>query len=431
MEQTKKKFIVDEGTKRMLALLVLIVIVMAAFLISVIVIKVKKEKVVESVYLTITDVPGCTFDVVKDDNYGATAVMEVSKNIDFLDYQTYSYRNGEDLYLLFNMRKYIVAVQRGTTFAFGSQELGTALGKNSLNGIWFSPMAEAELTTKKGVHSIDVAAQVSLTNNLYDDFYGKLVTFEKDGEEWALFVGAVTSRDEAMNEMIAYIAESFASVPILEKAEDEFEVSLADGSFVPITKTKEEELLEKIQNSKNGEDAAAPSNVQAYASITEEAAYTSSIYAMLPMDGIGYMEIICDENGQVEPCYVRLREIYDATATQDIVAEYCASGRSYYNNFSAPDGCHLEAVRLDVKYTSDTPSVVDVRLKGADGENLKYRGLEYSQRTYEIEDNASANDGWFVDNIYFFIVPDGCEEYAINIGGYGKELDKSAWYWVE
>ena len=62
---------------------------------------------------------------------------------------------------------------------------------------------------------------------------------------------------------------------------------------------------------------------------------------------------------------------------------------------------------------------------GFDGEKLKYRGVGYSKRTYDIWTNVTeGDDGWEYGYIAFYAVPNGCYDYAIACGdqtenGYG------------
>ena len=69
-------------------------------------------------YITIDSIPGVTFEVSGNLADYATAVTEVSDNVDFIKNATYSFRNGIDTYMLFNMSQYIVVAYKGTTFDF-------------------------------------------------------------------------------------------------------------------------------------------------------------------------------------------------------------------------------------------------------------------------------------------------------------------------
>ena len=67
---------------------------------------------------------------------------------------------------------------------------------------------------------------------------------------------------------------------------------------------------------------------------------------------------------------------------------------------------------------------VNVKLRGMDGENLKFRGIAYSQRTYDI----SVSDTEFYS---FYAVPNGCREYVLEIGeGAGKSEGVVSAYYV-
>ena len=52
---------------------------------------------------------------------------------------------------------------------------------------------------------------------------------------------------------------------------------------------------------------------------------------------------------------------------------------------------------------------INVKLKGLDGENLRFRGIEYSQRCFDIQ--ISQNEFYS-----YYAIPNGCPEYALEIG---------------
>ena len=121
-------------------------------------------------YKVVVDVPGCEFFVNKSISDGATSVSEISKAISFLDYENYTFKNGDDLYILFNMRRYIVVVKKGSHFNLSSKDLEKTLENTSLQGIWFKPIPKEKVVKVGDKYSVNVKAEVAITDELYNDF---------------------------------------------------------------------------------------------------------------------------------------------------------------------------------------------------------------------------------------------------------------------
>ena len=152
-------------------------------------------------FVEVTAVPGISFEVEKAYYDVAQAVIEISENVNFLDYQTYTYKNGTDTYLLFNIMRYIAIAKKGTDYRL-SEGLDN-LKYNSLNGIWFNP--NGKVSSEGNKYSVPVVAEVVITNKVYNDYVGILTTIESNGEEWTLFTGYVEKEDATIN----HTAESF------------------------------------------------------------------------------------------------------------------------------------------------------------------------------------------------------------------------------
>lgn len=118
-------------------------------------------------YKIIYDVPGVSFEVKKELSDYATAVMEISKNADFRDTETYAFKNGKDTYLLFNINEYIVIVAKNTNFHFAETEVEAALSNNSIDGIWFSTYGENPVR-KEGNNQYVIQAQAQVVITIDD-----------------------------------------------------------------------------------------------------------------------------------------------------------------------------------------------------------------------------------------------------------------------
>ena len=196
-------------TKLLAALLGIIALIIIFLLISRLFSHDTKADVREG-YKTILDVPGVQFEIKKDLSDYSTAVMEISKSVNFIDYQTYSYKNGQDTYLLFNIRNFIVIVTKGTDFNFATNGVTESLSKHSINGIWFSESGkDAVKTSSSSRYEVQVDAQVVITNAIYNDFCGTLTTLQKDGEEWTMFAGCVKGTSKEYEDIMSYISETF------------------------------------------------------------------------------------------------------------------------------------------------------------------------------------------------------------------------------
>ena len=411
MNKKQKKTIIIAGA-------VLLAVIMIVTVLG----KIEKEPKVDSnLFKEVTDIPGCEFAVNRNSSDTATTVMEISKTINFLDYETYRFCNGEDLYLLFNMNRYIIAVKKGTSFNLSETEPAVAFQNNSLSGIWFEVAEDAKLKKKGNTSTIEVTAQVVITNTLYNDFTGKLITIEKDGEEWTMFAGFVHAEDEESIAMVEYISSTFQASEVAQVAQADFEVNIEEGIKTEEASAKEdvsEEISEPASEPEDKEEIDAEESETLTASSTQRevednvnTAYSSTVYSMLPVGSIGYMDILNEDIGKTEPAYIKVLEIHDEAETQKLIAEYEAqTGNKIYSTMEIPAGCHIEAVSYDVRYTSENWSYVDIKLCSLSGEELRYRGMPYSSKTYDICKPLKENNDWVQGYTAFYIIPYGCTE---------------------
>ena len=414
-------------------------------------------------YIRVESVPGVAFEVNKNLADYATAVLAVTKDVDFVKNASYTYKNGTDTYMLFNMSQYIVVAKKGTSFNLANNDVKTSLETNSLAGIWFEH--GTNLSKSEGKCSVDVEAQVVITNTIYNDFKGRLVTVTEDGDEWALFVGAVNAADSSMEDMIKYVASSFTiDNEVIGDDENVFEIAVDEKpKLVPVTTVAAEETKtefntveaeeQEVESSANKEPDSAtvqpepeptpePEAVQEetpaevievpeeqivtgeynqkqaeYKEETEETAYTSSVYSMLGRGKIGYMTCTNQMLGSYDEIFVRADSFNDESRTKQLIEEYIKSGDAYYTEMEAPLGTHWESVTYSVKFPDEYDYYVNCSFVGMDGQKLKYRGISYSSKSYDILNKITKNDdGWRVNYTSFFAVPNGCEEYAVAFG---------------
>lgn len=526
--------------KKYIIITISLVLILAMFTSTVIKVRTKTKNAIREGY-RLESVDGAEFAVDTKLSEYATAVSEISKNIEFLDYQTYSYKDGENIYLLFNINSFIVVVKRGTDFNFAENEVDAALKENSLNGIWFSTHGRDPIKVSTAERmEIDVEAQVVITNSVYNDFYGTLTVMRKDNEEWSMFIGTTEVADDKYKESLNYMKTTFAlcetpeidhdsymvdengllakaeeidvpqdtemaknetsaeitpdtpvvnppepeeipeeipvenpvveepseNIPIeTEVVETTPEIPVEEPTEIEITEeppikptvieepqpepepSKEPVPEEPVKNEKekegleiekvNGEiplgSAFTVKSNQKNIDYKKDSIYTSSVYGMLSVGYTGYMSIFNEfGKGGMQNSYIRIDQLYSAEETKELIAEYIASGDSYYTSIEAPQGTHYEAVRYSVNYLNNEESYVNIQLCGLDGENLKHRGVSYTQNTYDIHNKVTIENDWNTGYICFYAVPNGCKEYALKCGdGSSETKTYAAYYKIE
>ncbi len=428
-------------------------------------------------YMEVKVVPGVKFEVSRDLADYATAVMEVSKDIDFVKNASYSYGNGEDTYMLFNMSQYIVIVQKGTNFALDETSVEESLKNNSLNGIWFSK--KGGISSGDGKWVIDVTAQVVITNQIYNDFTGKLAVVKNAGTEWSMFVGAVNANDATLADMARYTAGTFGYYAGTENARQTvyeidteaktegrpelvaMEERTPEPTVEPSARPTEEpdETQDPVQEQKpeqtenpggdepeetvqpteepsaekeaEGQGVLVAKDNQKSYSYADDKAYTSSVYNMLSAGQTGYASAINQDTGEVEDIFVRINSYNDEETTKNLIAAHVNGGNAYYETMDAPLGTHWESVSYDVKHEQGKSYYLNVQMVGLDGEKLKYRGIAYAKRSYDITDNVTAEGDWEKGYVSFFAVPNGCSDYAVACGDAVGAFGFKAYYRIK
>ena len=504
-------------TSRLISLIVIGVIVVGAFLFlskgS------KQTGGTETVagYSTITSVAGCTFMINSAFAEQATAVTQITEGVDFETNEFYSYKNGKDQYMLFNLDNnggLVVAVEKGTHFNLDQVKDEEQAVKNAdVMGIWFDVDKEGLKADKDGSRTeCVVKAQVVITNNLYNDYIGKLITIDEDEEEWAMFVGIpgdryknVSKEAKAGLETIAnsfhrsdntgefeepeyavvidgsdntlastlsennitedtetqVVAETDTDIETVEvtgvketPSDDEIAVAevtetteVIEETEPVVTETPEEEETpqeakepqaftqvpvptpEPVKQEKR-ETVTTQSNVMA-TKWDNSKAYPSSPYSMLNIGQAGIFEATSKVNNGAEEMVVRVDKILGKEEAETTIRNAVRKGQSPLEYMDAPAGCHWEAAVYAVNFQSihDNP-YIDVRIVGADGKNLKYRGIKYPMTGHDLYTGIDKGD-WKENITVYYAVPNGCKEYVLKVGD-GDDINgwKSAYYYV-
>ena len=351
-------------------------------------------------YTAIHAVEGVSFELVSQVVRNATAITNISEKMAFETAQTYLYKDGDSEYFLFNISSIVCIVQRGTNFGFSEKEDKMAALKdgNALGVFFTSPekKLDYEESMQKDIYKIiaTATAQVSITPELYNDFAGRLAVIDNGETEWSFFVGSIGEDyhdlDKDLRETLDYMAAAFSPYEKPETKEQE---------APPVVLGGEEE--------ERGRNNTVVLNNQKNTVREGQKAYYSDIYDLLPLGKMGYAGVYAD--GQYQSVVVRADKVYRGEEAQNII-------KSAGKFFTVGEGCSWHAVHyVTDDFGRGEHGYVNVKLRGMDGENLKFRGIEYTQRTYDIP----VSDTEFYS---FYAVPNGCREYVLEIGeGVGKE----------
>ncbi len=473
-------------------------------------------------YKTINDIPGISFEIKRDFLNVSTTISNIEESVtDLLDNQSYIYRNGEDTYIIFNMRRYLGIVKKGVDF-----DLRTNPTDMVIDDIWFSKQnIKDKPKTRKGISSINTIASVSFSASMYNDFYGTLTTLSDGNDTYAFFFGVPKKNYEDNADVIEYTVATIKqnSTNIINKEIEETILTSEDTAVADIGETPTEDETEVTEpvdddpidddgdisggdsSSDNGSADTEPidekedpvddfdetdtssDNTEDGNSTTDSdttvvadtgneeteqseetvvtvepivtkvvretpsdrvfeiydkelieqkdttSAKSSTPYTMLRPGETGSLQVFSEYTSEVESAYVRIQAFYDAEEVDEILADYIDSNIPYYDEFKPSSGCHLEAVRYDVRYTSASKPSMDITITGLNGENLIFRGNIYGTRTYGIKylGGEEQND-WYMGYMVFYEVPNGCVDYALKFGGYSTNRETgAAWFKVE
>lgn len=399
-------------------------------------------KPLSSDYKAVDSIEGCVFGIPVPFSEKATAITRVTKNGDYDASTLYSYKNGNDQYLMFCMDSFIIIAQKNVDFDFSSGDYLKSVETGTIMGMWLHPIEKADVETgkneKAGKVVVESIAEITMTDTLYGDFVGKFAYVSNGKDNWAIFCGCPGEKYEELDkERLNVINNVVYSLAPYEKENNvpEYEVVVKGGTvssnILPATSVSENNNVQTSisQNDVEKEDNIIISNQNENSRITG-VPYDSSIYDMLKVGDCGYLYVASEEKGNCVQPIIKVEEIYKNA--EDIVKEYCKESVDYSYQ-GAPIGCHWEAIKYSVDYTGcgELP-YINIKLCGVDGETLKYHGIPYEKRTYDIFDNVTEDGTTMLNAICFYAVPNGCEEYVLECGDGTVEMPdiKSAYYYI-
>lgn len=482
----------------------------------------------EGAYKTIYDVDGISFMANTNILSRATAVSEISENMDIERDMYYVYKD-QNTYLFFCLNEIVIAAQKGTAFHFGDYEAKEdAVENSSIAGLWFQVNGNKLEYEDKNPFIANVNGGLVISNELYADYIGQMAVVSDGNTEWALYVGVpgldtkfkdlssntrssistiakslvlsnekpvieedtyevvvnsgvsnvneeptenedvietadlesvkINSETETETESITdnpSIEESSEEIPetivIVEETEEPTE-NVSEESSDEETDTKEttveitEETIEEELTEIEDEDSTESSGEDLLANNSEEKepvtptvvsstpinlnnqkktlprtsdkAYTSDIYAMLNLKDNGIIEEFDKDTREIVKPIINVQRVYKGQTAIKMIKDYC-NNHALYNYFDAPLGCswHIAEYYLSYEGCNTTP-YIDMKLKGLDGEVLKFKGITYGKRCYDMfHEVEKVEDSDFMGPYYcYYAVPNGCSEYALECG---------------
>lgn len=456
-----------------------IVVIIAGILFFLIGVKILKggvqaSETVRDGFTEITDVEGVSFYM--DDRLLdlATAITQISEETGLDDSSYYVYKNGIDQYILFNMDKVVCIVQKGTDFGFDEKEnKEEALKSSNICNIWFEKSGkELDIRQADNTFYTKVNAQITITRSLYGDFTGELVTTTDGTEEWSIFVGVpgtgydkvsennkkviesiaetlhVTKKDTDVNESFDQkteeeepdtgeqeeskeedqpgtetFQEEEPSVPenvtIIEETDSDVSMEETQGeeetfqNVMENTGVSSEHLTEKVTEVlQDSADLISVQNNQREKKKNGQI-FESDIYSMLDIGETGSLTVYNEENGMLEQPAIHICQLYKGADAIELIRQNLTDT----DYVSAKDGCSYQAVVYDVDYSQCTGTpYVNIKIRGVDGNNLKYRGVKYTKKTHDILNSAKQEGAWVKGYICYYEIPNGCSEYVLECG---------------
>lgn len=370
-------------------------------------------KGIDNSYKSVEFVEGCRFGIPQSFSDKATAISRITKEGNYDKDTLYYYKNGQDQYFMFCMSSFVIIAQKGTNFDFSSGNFENGVETAPLMGMMIHPVEKTSAAKEKnelaGKIVMPTVAEITLTDTLYNDFYGKFSYMSNGEDNWAIFCGCPVDSYESLSsdrqKVIDNVVYSFQ--PYEKPEETTYDVIVqgetVSSNFIPISANSIETPFKQPENIGENE-------IQGITGEPKD----SDIYNPLNSFDLGYL--YC-KTGRTQECVepvIRIDNVYHNA--DNIVGNYIKHNPEYQNT-SAPIGCHWEAVQYSVDYSGcGEKPYVNIKICGIDGEELKYHGIAYKKRTYDDYSKVIDTGTYFTDAICFYAVPNGCKEYILECG---------------
>ena len=182
-----------------------------------------------------------------------------------------------------------------------------------------------------------------------------------------------------------------------------------------------------IKPGKKGTSKSLNLNNQKKERLSSQNSYFTDIYSAASV-GENSKITVLDESGDPAIVSMQITDHYTGNDAVKLIKDYCNSTQARYIYQAAPVGTHWEAVKYSVDFTGSGISngYVNVRFTGLDGEKLYYKGIGYSKRTYDINNNVQTDGTLNSGHIAYYPVPNGCTDYMLVCGDGTEETAGSA-----
>ncbi len=204
-------------------------------------------------------------------------------------------------------------------------------------------------------------------------------------------------------------------------------IYVEEGILTP-EKEPDEQVSTDIKESSDTNIIDASSNQREKRS--NESVYVSDIYTMLDIGDQALITAYDYQNKELAEPVINITNIYrdnDAIALlkEKLGKDYC----------EPKDGCTWHAITYDLNlYNCKGEPYVNIKLRGLDGTELKYRGIKYSKKTHDITETVHIDGNWSREYICYYEIPNGCIEYVLECGegtiDTNKEI-KAAYYLIK
>lgn len=435
-------------------------------------------------YTKVTSVEGVTFDMPENFLAQATAITSISDEEDYST-NTYLFKDGKSIYLMFNIGQVVVAVENQTCYRLkDATNIENAIENESLDGIWIKPQGKSlsyETEEKDGVYKLmaTVKGDVSVTTETYGLFAGKFTYVSVGDYECSMFVGvrgeSYDSLDSNAVSIIEHISKSLTvtdiadsltssdstqadteasnqntsetgSEPVIDEATEAVEeipemtesteaVGVQDTEAIVELPTEtvnepETEIVESTEievpeaDVENNTDNVGNENRGFTVKDNQGTTGTkySDIYHLLKIGETGlYHAYDKDAENSLSDGEITIEQLYTGDEAVNIIKEYCNSGKSMYKYTDAPVGYSWHVVRYSLS-KSQNELYTNIKIEGLDGERLKYRGISCTTRTYDIIYDWDGT----TDLYCYYAVPNGCKEYMLECGNRYESTSETA-----
>ena len=228
---------------------------------------------------------------------------------------------------------------------------------------------------------------------------------------------AVLASSEAYNEVNSEVIEDESTVEnSTEETYVEENIEVSDEDETSSENESESALEERglsivLNNQKNTQK-------------DDTTIYESSIYDMLRLSKWGYFDV---KNGKtIETISAKISDLKTGEEAVEIIKNAIAASDVPYEYFAPRTGTSWHVVKVTEGENSTSGLYIDVKIVGADGNALNYRGIKYSSRTY----NIAISD---TEKYVYYEVPNGCAEYVLTCGDgtVDSEILSNSYYLIQ